>query len=109
VVPNDSALAGKGQGFLAFQSTVENSLPHTRAALSSKDDCKNRFYRQYGLVPFRKNRKNLLAAISRQTALSAKNAGKALFLSSTIYAQKMAGLFGEAGIIIRQSTGSPPR
>jgi len=45
-----------------------------------------------------------LAAISRQTALSAKNAGKALFLSSTIHAQKMAVLFGEAGIIIRQST-----
>jgi hypothetical protein len=45
-----------------------------------------------------------LAAHSWQTALSAKNAGKAYILSSAIHAQKVAGLFGEPGIIIRQST-----
>ena len=34
----------------------------------------------------------------------AKNAGEAHFLTSAIQAQKVAGLNGEAGIIIRQST-----
>jgi hypothetical protein len=45
-----------------------------------------------------------LAAIEWQTALSAKNAGEAHFLSSTIQAQKVAIYYGEVGIIIRQST-----
>jgi hypothetical protein len=34
----------------------------------------------------------------------AKNIGEAPFLISAVHAQKMAGLSGEAGIIIRQST-----
>jgi hypothetical protein len=45
-----------------------------------------------------------LAAYSWQTALSAKNAGEAYILSSANRTQKVAGLFGEPGIIIRQST-----
>jgi len=47
-----------------------------------------------------KKRKNLLAAIEWQTALSAKNAGEAHFLSSTIQAQKVAIYYGEVGIIM---------
>ncbi len=86
------------------ETESEHSSPNNLAASPHKDSCKNQFYKHIWLAPFRKKRKNLLAAFQRQTGLSARNTGEALFLSSTIHAQKMAGLSGEAGIIIRQST-----
>jgi len=62
-------------------------------------------------LPRPEKMKKLLAACKWQTALSAKNAGEASFLTSSIHAQKAARLYGEAGIIIRQSTeiGVPAR
>jgi hypothetical protein len=97
----------RGQGFLPFQRKVEDSLPTHRAALSQKDDCKSRLYRHLWACPFPKASKNLLAAMARQTARPARCSGNALFLSLSIHAQKMTGFFGEAGIIIRQSTLLP--
>jgi len=67
----------------------------------ARTDCTSRD----GILRFEKTKK-LVAAWKWQSALSAKNAGEADFLSSTIYAQQVASLYGEAGIIIRQSTFS---
>jgi hypothetical protein len=55
-------------------------------------------------LPNSEKRKNLLAVCKWQIALSAKNAGETRFLSSAIQAQIVVDLYGEAGIIIRQST-----
>jgi hypothetical protein len=76
----------------------EHSSPNNLAALPQKDGCKNRFYEQIWSASCFTSPKNLLAAYKRQTALSAKNAGKALFLSSTNHAQKVAIYYGNAGI-----------
>jgi hypothetical protein len=46
----------------------------------------------------RYKRKNLFAASWWQTALSAKNAGEAPFLSSAVQAQKVTANYGNAGI-----------